>query len=150
MPRVGRPPKQPVARNNSGADSEGGSSEGGSDFPKSSSSPYVYTAPQWLLEKQTQKYFSVPIPGVSQQLRVAIEDQVSKDGAPNRKSHKKSTKLLHQVRQFQQDLQAQRQKVKIQKEKLAASMATKEDKLNELRKARESEIVNQLQGESDF
>lgn len=137
MPRgVGRPPKS-LPRPDS--DVESGSS---GDVPKTTA-PFSYIAPQWLLEKQTQKYFSVPIPATPEQPKVAIEQQLVRDGAL-RRTRKQSSKMVHQLRQLQHDLQSHRQKTKLQRDKLAASICAKEEKLKEIQRARELEIEKRL------
>jgi hypothetical protein len=144
MPRgVGRPPKSVSRTNSQDRDGESGDQSSG-DFQKTTA-PYSYIAPQWLLEKQTQKYFSVPIPAVPEPTRVAIEEKFGRDGTLHR-SKNQSTKMVHQLRQLQHDLQSHRQKTKLQKEKVAASISAKEEKLEELKRVRELEIEKRLEG----
>lgn len=144
MPRgVGRPPKSVSRTNSQDSDGDSGDQSSG-DFQKTTA-PYSYIAPQWLLEKQTQKYFSVPIPAVPEPTRVAIEEKFGRGGTLHR-SKNQSTKMVHQLRQLQHDLQSHRQKTKLQKEKLAASMSAKEEKLNEIKRVRELEIEKRLEG----
>lgn len=139
MGRVGRPPKKVVSRNNS-EDSDSGS-DSSNEFPRSQRS----TAPTWLLqEKQTQKFYSVPIPVVPDALKNVIEEHLIQIGAVDSNSDKQSTKMLHHMRQLQQDLQSQRQKVKVQEAKLETAISAKDQKLSNLRRDKEGELEKVL------
>ena len=139
MGRVGRPPKKVVSRNNS-EDSDSGS-DSSNEFPRSQRS----TAPTWLLqEKQTQKFYSVPIPVVPDALKNVIEEHLIQTGAVDSNSDKQSTKMLHHMRQLQQDLQSQRQKVKVQEAKVETAIAAKDQKLSNLRRDKEGELEKVL------
>lgn len=148
MPRVAgdvvaRPPKlSPAPNTNSGDEVSSSSSETNS---KSKSGGVAnYTAPQWLLlEKQTAKFFSLPIPPVPTATFQAVEAFM---GGPKPTSRKNSTLVLleQKVRQLQQEQKAQRQKTKAFREKLATTLATKEQGIADIRKVREDEIQDAL------
>eukprot|EP00980_Cylindrotheca_fusiformis_P031161 scaffold25921_cov137-Cylindrotheca_fusiformis.AAC.4 len=135
---VGRPTKS-LPR----ADSDGESGSSG-ETPKTTA-PFSYVAPQWLLEKPTRSYFSVPIAAASEQTRSAIEEQIARDGALHRPK-KRSAKIIHHMRQLQHDLQSHRQKAKLQKEKLAAAIFAKKEKLKEMRRSRNLELGKWIDG----
>lgn len=136
---VGRPPKT-LSRTNS-QDSDGEAGSGNDDI--NSSTPSSYVAPQWLLEKQPQKFFAVPIPNVPVKTKSAILEKLLTEGVIKR-SNSPSMKLMHEMRQLQNELHVHRQKVESHEEKLAFSIAARDEKLKEIAKARDLEIEKQI------
>ena len=58
----------------------GGDSDGSSSSSEEAKNPFSYTAPQWLLqEKQTPKFFSIPLMPVPTATRKAIQTFVQID-----------------------------------------------------------------------
>ncbi|KAL3926641.1 MAG: hypothetical protein SGBAC_013393 [Bacillariaceae sp.] len=167
---VGRPPKHVISRNSSQEISDGEHSGGSNgensgmnllqppfslttpstplkrSFTSSSSHHSNYVAPQWLLEKTTAKFFSVPIPGVSKQFQDALEQRLLENGDLMHRRHaRKSHKLFAQIKHLQDQLHFQKAEVEQQKEMLAKANSTKDTKLAAMRKQKKGEIEQKLQ-----
>lgn len=168
---VGRPPKQVISRNSSQEISDGENSGGSngensgvnllqppfilttpSTHPlkrsliSSSSHNSNYVAPQWLLEKTTAKFFSVPIPVASQEFQDTLEQRLLDNGDLMHRRHaRKSHKLFAQIKHLQDQLQLQKAEVEQQKEMLSKANSTKDTKLAAMRKQKKGEIEQKLQ-----
>ncbi|CAJ1935109.1 unnamed protein product [Cylindrotheca closterium] len=172
---VGRPPKHLLSRNSSQEASDGENS-GGSNGENSGinllqpppsqlwSSPSTplkqtisssshnsnYVAPQWLLDKTTAKFFSVPIPGVPPEVQDALEHTLLDGGDLKQKRQaRKSHKLFAQIKHWKGQLQLQRHEVEQQKEMLARAISTRDTKLAAIRKQKMAEIDQKLQKMED-
>ena len=165
---VGRPPKQSKeqaaaassARGNSGAsvgrdslngnDSDNNSSTSTSSDTNNKTTKAWTNLPPWLLaEKQTPKYFSVPItPQVIPPATLqAIQEFASTQIRPPRLTQ--SQKVHQQLIRVQQDRLQQTQKIKTLTKKLATTMASAKFQLEQMRQTRQMEIDEAMQALED-
>jgi hypothetical protein len=115
-----------------------------SDIPGSSSTPHSYTIPHWLIpEKQTVKFFSLPLPPISKQTEKAIRSRLKKQYSQAK--YKESTKMINHISQLQHDEKQANQKVKAAKEKLASALNARTEGVAELRKSSEQETKTALE-----
>lgn len=140
MPRT---PK-PASKGGAGAvDTEDCASTSDSDF-HTSSTPHSYTIPQWLIpEKQTAKFFSLPLPPIPINIKEAIRSHLKKQEC--QPSFKESTRIIHQITQLKHDEKVANLKVKVAKERLAMALTAKSDGIAELRETAEEETKMALE-----
>lgn len=133
---------------------------------------HSYTAPSWLLqEKQTPKFFSVPLPPVSPEMFQAVqrlvgnhlrggdvggngsggggggEEEEEEDGgtlALARQARLQTHQALDKLRQLRQDHKTQSKKVLHHKEKLAHAIARKNQGMEDLRRKNLLELDQSL------
>jgi hypothetical protein len=137
-----RPPKP--GSKGPGGDDDDVTSTSDSDIPGSSSTPLSYTIPSWLIpEKQTLKFFSLPLLPVPKHTEKAVRSQLKKQFSQT--PYKESTKMMHQIAQLQHDEKQANQKVKTAKEKLALALNAKTEGVAELRKSSAGETKKALE-----
>jgi len=102
---------------------------------------HFYTAPQWLLhEKQTPKFFSIPLPSVHPSTLHAIQQLRKPESSNQRKLREQANQALDTIRQLEAKRKIQTKKIKHHTEKLSAAMARKEKAIEEIRTEKEREL----------
>jgi hypothetical protein len=104
--------------------------------------PHTYAIPHWLIpEKQTAKFFSIPLPCIPQSTEQAIRASLEKKHVMT----KESTRMIHHISQLQHEEKQAWHKVKVQKERLAQALATRKERMDGLRKSGEDETQTALE-----
>ena len=124
------------------SESDNDSTTGGGIMMKSGGPDHTYTAPQWLLlhEKQTPRFFSVPIPPVDATTLQAVQQVWAPESVRERKLREEAHRALETIRQLQNDQKTQAKRIKHQTEKLSNAMTRKEIALEEIRSEKEKEL----------
>jgi hypothetical protein len=93
-----------------------------------------------LHEKQSPKFFSVPIPPVDLATIQAVQQQWAPESRVQRKLREQANQVLETIRQLQHDQKTQGKRIKIHSDKLAKVLVRKEMALEEIRLEKEQEL----------